>query len=97
MKYIKTYEHTIDEGEYVIVKSIHPELNDFVTNTIGKIIETTDRGIFVYYYCDIPDDIDDVFFRNGRSREFPKTSILIKSKNKKDLEEFLQQKSKFNI
>ena len=50
MKYIKSYE-TVDfakikRGYYIILHSIHSELNDFVSHNIGKIVGKSNGECF---------------------------------------------------
>jgi hypothetical protein len=107
MKHLKTYKQNTDEpqiGDYVIAVTYVADLSDFVNNNIGKIIRQRQRkpglppiieGYYKIQYQNIPPDIKSDFF-NDNSRLFLKKNIIHFSKNKEDLEIYLDQ-NKYNI
>ena len=113
MKYIKSYE-TVDfakikRGYYIILHSIHSELNDFVSHNIGKIVgKSNTRYNVVVEYDSVPKEIERFFGSSKQppdqfgiqkvkyTREFPNHSITHAAKNIKDLEQLIMN-TKFNI
>ena len=111
MKYIKKFEdkkYDPKEGYYVLMKSsmMNPELNEFIDNTIGKILKiekNRNYASLIVEYENIPMEIASLFGYNNYEfdenkgfKDFLYSSIVEYSDNKKDLEYKINAK-KFNL
>lgn len=97
MKYIKTYENIINKpnvGNYVMMKTSHPELVDFIANNIGKVINinfTYDYEITVKY-TNIPLELKkhfSLYKGDYCTRIFPISYVINFAKTKKELQQKL--------
>jgi len=106
MKYIKTYETLNDfpkNGDYVICKNDYlyvatdrDDLNNFLKNNIGQIVDIQNlKYSYIIKFNNVPTDIRD-YFNTDYLRGFTRREILHYSKNKKDLELFINV-NKFNL
>ena len=99
MKYIKTFESKLTPqiGDYVICKDeYNTVIQDFISNSIGIIIPgETGRKYYTVKYENIPRSIR-TYFRIDGDRSFGKNDIVYHSKNKEDLEHFVQA-NKYNL
>lgn len=86
MKYLKTYENLTIEpkvGDYALMRvnlllyKDKDEVNDFVNNTIGQIIEIHKDEEIRIRYDNVPDNIKD-WFLNDRKGEKRYSRILSK-------------------
>lgn len=104
MKYLKTFEkiNRPEIGEWTIV-NLEPEeytspdgkmFFDYVTTTPGLVGDSSDIKMIYLEYDNIPIEIKNWFFYN--SRAFPPYEIGYHSKNKEDVEAYINQQ-KFNI
>ena len=91
-------------GDYVICKSSMQDLlskyiNKFLTQTIGQCISKTGKH-FLIKYEQIPKELKEFFHRIGEKDNhfyyFKKHEILQYSKNKKDLEIYIDA-NKYNL
>jgi len=95
-------------GNYVFLETdfYNPKLQDFFTNHVGKIIRISNRinpiqeTIEVKYEnSDVPDDLETYFRYNeidGYVKGFNLDQIEFFSKNKEDVEAYIQSK-KYNL
>jgi len=109
MKYIKQYEE-LNSGlpkinEYVIceVGDVFDtynisNLNLFLNNNIGQIVNINRYDIYQIKYQNIPDDISNMFttINNNNVRNMRLDNILYCSKNKEELETLLST-NKYNL
>jgi len=114
MKHLKTLETISNDpqiGDYVIIKSYSPvdEVNDFINNNIGQIIDISQsKYSFSKYrlsiiYDNIPSEIKQYFENNNIKgtfydgfRDYKFSDIIEYSKNKEDLEIILSS-NKYNL
>jgi hypothetical protein len=100
MKYIKYYEHSIEDeptkpqiGDSVICTDIdnREELDTFLSTNIGTIIrydiEIEERFPYVVQYNHIPDELIKFFSINNKTRHFSREEIL----------QFAPQLNKYNL
>lgn len=87
MKYLKTYENLTIEpkvGDYVLMRvnlelyKDKDEVNDFVNNTIGQIIEIHKDEEIRIRYDNVPDNIKDWFLNERHKGEKTYSRILSK-------------------
>jgi len=95
-------------GDYVICQeedlgdgnAASKEVQKFINNSIGKIIEVSDEPKLIYpynvQYQNIPENIEDAFYSGSSSRKYSRKEIIFFSQNKKDCEIYLQMK-KYNL
>lgn len=111
MKHLKTYENINkpQEGDYVVLKinvspalSYYKEINNFINNTIGKVIRVK-NNIIVTTYTDVPKGVINYFTKKydnygniKYTREFDTNRINIIGSTIEDVEMKINT-NKFNI
>lgn len=106
MKYLKKYEELLDEkvypkvGYYVIMESANDDINIFLYNNIGQIInvykDDKKRTLIQVKYNNVPKNLYSSFHSDEQMRIFGINQIKYMSKNKTDIELLLNSK-KYNI
>jgi len=110
MKYIKTFENNRFDTDYVIVNpigirseptvpKIKEAFHEFINNNVGSVLSKIDK-IYSVYYENIPKKLIPFFLYNFGIKKYyisiKEEKILQKSKNKEDLEAYIQAK-KYNL
>ena|ERR1035437_7669137 len=107
MKHLKKFENISEPqiGDYVLCEDkyvINDEVKKFLKNTIGKIININDTTTPPYsiQYENIPNTISNEYFDyldvNTTIRYMHKNEIIHCSKNKEDLEIYIESE-KYNL
>ena len=110
MKYIKQFDKLINTnfkdaeiGDYVLcseestISDHDDDINIFIENNIGKIIELKRGYDYIVEYDNIPKEFKNEFiYSNNSARGMFKNEVKHISKNKKDLEAILMSK-KYNL
>lgn len=102
MKYLKTFENNNMKpqvGDYVLCKEaddVFPEVKEFTSNNIGKLIEIENLEKYPYMikYKNIPKNLADYFQSNTRGMDI--SEIIFYSKDKDEVEARINA-TKYNL